>query len=152
MGGRLFPGLLVLMYSGGIMRFGLGLDCEGWASTVLSGDGGESAKESAVKFTAGLIGGTGTRRLGDRGVRGTGGIGWDSSTGKLGTSGVGGALSLPNILIKPLFLCFKDLTPGPTALSGVSTESFRCLAGRLKSVTTLWRTAFAFPPFPSERV
>lgn len=81
-------------------------------------------------------------------------MGWKSTMEGLGISGGGvvGAFSLPNILMNPLFLCFRDLTPCPTALSGVSGSSPRCLAGRLKSVTTLCRTVFALPPLPSERV
>lgn len=121
------------------MRFGLCLEWGRWVSTVLSGDVGESAEELNVGFTAGLIGGTGTRWVGNRGVRGTGGMGWGSSTEKLRTSGgdIVGVFSLLNILMKPLFLCFRDLAPCPTALSGVSGGSFRCFVGRLKSVTTL---------------
>lgn len=81
-------------------------------------------------------------------------MGWESSAEGLGISGGDGvgAFSLLNILMKPLFLCFRDLTPCPTVLSGISDGSLRCLAGRLKSVTTLCKTAFAFPPLPSERV
>lgn len=75
MNDRLIPGLLVLIYNGGIMRFGLGLGWEGWASTVLSGDVGESAGDSTTGFTMELVGGTGTRCAGNRGVRGTGGMG-----------------------------------------------------------------------------
>jgi hypothetical protein len=55
-------------------------------------------------------------------------MGRDSSTAELGVSG-GVVFSLLNILMKPLFLCFRDLTPCPTAVSGVSGGSFRCFAG-----------------------
>ena len=51
------PGFLVLTHSEDIIRFGLDLDWEEWASTVLSGDVRESAGEVNVEFIAGSIGG-----------------------------------------------------------------------------------------------
>ena len=100
------------------MYFGLGLDWGEWASTVLSGDAGESTGELNVELA-----GSGKPEYGDFGIEEFAGWGV-CSVGRLGVSAwcVVDVFSSLHILVKMLFLCFRDSVPCP-ALSSVSGDA-----------------------------